>query len=188
MVKPISRASPPVRVAVAEVDYQDKWQRADRLGGGVVAAAQASEVLDEVERCVWSHPEVEVLALADRSWVEDRRCPERAPRMRPGEPGAPRSCGRRAGADRRRATDLGHGHRHRGRPRPRARATCGSLRCSARTGVEALDEQRVRLQAAIGRQVRLKRTPSFPSCPILRYPVGESGGHPTDLLTGRIRQ
>ncbi len=58
-------------VAAAEVDHQDTWQRAD-LGVAAVAATvgHVEEVLDEVERFVWSHPEVDVLA-ATRTWVED---------------------------------------------------------------------------------------------------------------------
>lgn len=58
------------RVAAAEVGDQDKWQRA-RLGIAAVASTSAhvSEVLDEVERFVWSFPEVEVVD-AERSWVE----------------------------------------------------------------------------------------------------------------------
>jgi uncharacterized protein YlxP (DUF503 family) len=57
-------------VAAAEVAHQDSWQRAD-LGVAAVAAnaGHVEEVLDEVERFVWSHPEVEVLA-AHRSWAE----------------------------------------------------------------------------------------------------------------------
>ncbi len=57
------------RVAVAEVAHQEQWQRA-RLGVAVVAASpgHAGDVLDEVERFVWSFPEVEVLA-ADRTWL-----------------------------------------------------------------------------------------------------------------------
>jgi uncharacterized protein YlxP (DUF503 family) len=58
-------------VAVAEVDHQDQWQRIE-LGVAVVTSKQAvaSEVLDAVERFVWSNPEIEVLA-ADRTWVDD---------------------------------------------------------------------------------------------------------------------
>jgi uncharacterized protein YlxP (DUF503 family) len=57
-------------VAAAEVAHQDTWQRAD-LGVAAVAAdaGHVEEVLDEVERFVWSHPEVEVLSAA-RTWVE----------------------------------------------------------------------------------------------------------------------
>ena len=56
-------------VSVAEVDHQDQWQRA---GIGVAAVAssarQLDEVLDAVDRFVWSHPEVEVLS-SERSWL-----------------------------------------------------------------------------------------------------------------------
>jgi uncharacterized protein len=57
-------------VAAAEVAHQDKWQRAD-LGVAAVAAtaSHVEEVLDEVERFVWSHPDVEVLG-AHRSWAD----------------------------------------------------------------------------------------------------------------------
>ena len=57
-------------VAAAEVGHHDKWQRAG-LGFAVVSSAEshASDVLDEVERFVWSFPEVEVLG-ADRAWLE----------------------------------------------------------------------------------------------------------------------
>jgi uncharacterized protein YlxP (DUF503 family) len=57
-------------VAAAEVDHQDHWQRAG-LGVAAVAATvgHVEEVLDRVERFVWSFPEVEVIA-ADRSWAD----------------------------------------------------------------------------------------------------------------------
>jgi uncharacterized protein len=57
-------------VAVAEVDHQDQWQRTE-IGVAAVGAsvAHVCDILDEVERFVWSFPEVEVLA-ADRSWLE----------------------------------------------------------------------------------------------------------------------
>ncbi len=56
--------------AVAEVDHQDQWQRA-AIGVAVVASTMrhACDILDEVERFVWSRPDVMVLA-ADRSWLE----------------------------------------------------------------------------------------------------------------------
>ena len=59
------------RVASAEVGELDKWQRAD-VGGAVVAGTESHvrDVLDEVERFVWSFPEVQVLA-AHRSWLEE---------------------------------------------------------------------------------------------------------------------
>jgi uncharacterized protein YlxP (DUF503 family) len=57
-------------VAAAEVDHHDQWQRA---GLGVAAvgstAAHVVDVLDEVERFVWSRPDVEVLS-AHRSWLD----------------------------------------------------------------------------------------------------------------------
>ncbi|HVF75122.1 MAG TPA: DUF503 domain-containing protein [Acidimicrobiales bacterium] len=50
-------------VSVAEVDYQDKWQRAS-LGFAVVSgrAGVADDVLAKVERFVLSFPEVELIA------------------------------------------------------------------------------------------------------------------------------
>ncbi|MGK2949386.1 MAG: DUF503 domain-containing protein [Acidimicrobiales bacterium] len=57
-------------VSVAEVGGQDSWQRAT-LGFVVVASSpsQATEVIDAVERFVWSHPELEVTS-AERTWME----------------------------------------------------------------------------------------------------------------------
>ena len=53
-----------------EVGGQDTWQRA-QLGFAVVASApsMAEEVMDSVERFVWSFPEVEVVATR-RAWLE----------------------------------------------------------------------------------------------------------------------
>jgi uncharacterized protein len=61
------------RVSVAEVDHQDAWHRAT-VGVAAVAATEAHlrDVLDEVDRFVWSFPEVEVLR-ADRTWMEVER-------------------------------------------------------------------------------------------------------------------
>jgi uncharacterized protein YlxP (DUF503 family) len=58
-------------VAAAEVDDQDLWQRAT-LGLAAVSgsARHAQEVLDAVERFVWSFPEVDVTA-ARRNWLSD---------------------------------------------------------------------------------------------------------------------
>lgn len=58
------------RVAASEVGFQDQWQRA-RLGFAAVGgeAGQVREVLDKVERFVWSHPEVVVVG-AERTWLE----------------------------------------------------------------------------------------------------------------------
>lgn len=72
MIKPILEGTRRrFQVAAAEVDHQDHWQRAS-LGMAAVAgsAAHVEEVLDQVERFVWSHPDIEVLG-ATRSWLED---------------------------------------------------------------------------------------------------------------------
>jgi uncharacterized protein YlxP (DUF503 family) len=57
-------------VAAAEVDHQDRWQRA-AIGIATVASGpgRAEEVLDAVERFVWSFPEVEVISMT-RHWLE----------------------------------------------------------------------------------------------------------------------
>jgi hypothetical protein len=57
-------------VAAAEVGYQEQWQRSE-LGFAAVASSpgHVERLLDSVERYVWSHPELEVLATA-RSWLE----------------------------------------------------------------------------------------------------------------------
>ncbi len=57
------------RVASAEVGHQDLRQRA-LVGFAAVAgtASHVTEVLDEVERFVWSFPEVEVITT-DRTWL-----------------------------------------------------------------------------------------------------------------------
>jgi uncharacterized protein YlxP (DUF503 family) len=59
------------RVAAAEVEHADRWQRAG-LGMAVVSStpSHASDVLDQVERFVWSFPEVEVVAC-ERHWMEE---------------------------------------------------------------------------------------------------------------------
>ena len=72
MIKPIvESARHKFAVAIAEVDHQNQWQRTE-LGVAVVTGKQgvATEVLDAVERFVWSQPDIEVLA-ADRTWVDD---------------------------------------------------------------------------------------------------------------------
>ncbi len=58
------------QVSVAEVGYQDKWQRA-LVGLAVVSDSysHAAEVVDAVERWVWSKPEVEVCRF-DTDWME----------------------------------------------------------------------------------------------------------------------
>jgi uncharacterized protein len=57
------------QISVAEVGYQDKWQRA-LVGMAVVSDSygHAVEVVDNVERWVWSKPEVEVTRF-DTEWV-----------------------------------------------------------------------------------------------------------------------
>jgi uncharacterized protein YlxP (DUF503 family) len=61
------------RVSVSEVDRHDSWHRAT-VGVAAVAPTQArlGEVLDHVERFVWSFPEVEVLRI-DRLWIEEEK-------------------------------------------------------------------------------------------------------------------
>ncbi|MGH9265574.1 MAG: DUF503 domain-containing protein [Acidimicrobiales bacterium] len=57
-------------VSVAEVGYQDKWQRA-LVGMAVVSDSytHAAEVVDNIERWVWSKPEVEVCGFRTK-WVD----------------------------------------------------------------------------------------------------------------------
>jgi len=60
-----------MRVAVSEVDHQDHHRRAELAFATVASTeAQAREVLDAVERFVWSFPEVEVVD-AWRRWLDD---------------------------------------------------------------------------------------------------------------------
>jgi uncharacterized protein YlxP (DUF503 family) len=60
-----------MRVAVSEVAHQDEHRRAE-LAFATVASSegQAREVLDAVERFVWSFPEIEVVD-AWRRWLDD---------------------------------------------------------------------------------------------------------------------
>lgn len=72
MIRPILDGSRNrYRVAAAEVGSQDAWQRAI-LGMAAVAgeAGHVEEVLAEVERFVWSFPEVEVVS-AERVWADE---------------------------------------------------------------------------------------------------------------------
>lgn len=59
------------RVSVAEVDHHDSWHLAT-VGVAAVASTHAhlGDLLDDVERFVWSFPEVEVLRT-DRLWIEE---------------------------------------------------------------------------------------------------------------------
>lgn len=58
------------QVSVAEVGYQDKWQRA-LVGLAVVSDsyAHAADVVAAVERWVWSKPDVDVCGF-DTTWVD----------------------------------------------------------------------------------------------------------------------
>ncbi|MHB1516915.1 MAG: DUF503 domain-containing protein [Acidimicrobiales bacterium] len=60
-------------VAAAEVGSQDNWQRT-QVGFAAISGSerQVEQVLDGVDRFVWSHPEVEVVS-AVRSWLETER-------------------------------------------------------------------------------------------------------------------
>ena len=58
------------RVAAAEVGRLDQWQRA-ALGFAAVAGSphHAVEIIDEVDRFIWSRPEIEVVSM-ERRWSE----------------------------------------------------------------------------------------------------------------------
>ena len=58
------------QISVAEVGYQDKWQRA-LIGMAVVSDSygHAAEVVANVERWVWSKPDVEVTRF-ETEWVD----------------------------------------------------------------------------------------------------------------------
>jgi uncharacterized protein len=60
-------------VAAAEVGYHDQWQRSE-LGFAAVASTtgHVEELLDSIERFVWSHPEVTVINMY-RTWLEPDR-------------------------------------------------------------------------------------------------------------------
>jgi uncharacterized protein len=57
-------------VSAAEVAHQDKWQRAS-LGFASVAGSESHvrEVLEAVERFVWSFPEIEVVD-SELRWMD----------------------------------------------------------------------------------------------------------------------
>lgn len=57
-------------VASAEVDEQDIWQRTELAFVAVSGSVrQSSDMIDAVERFVWSFAEVEVLGMR-RDWLE----------------------------------------------------------------------------------------------------------------------
>jgi uncharacterized protein len=57
-------------VAATEAEHQDAWQRT-RLGFAAVSGevARCTDVIDRVERYIWSVPDVEVLS-AFRHWMD----------------------------------------------------------------------------------------------------------------------
>jgi uncharacterized protein len=57
-------------VSASEIGFQEQWQRA-LLGFAVVAssARQATDIMDDVDRFVWSRPDLDVLST-DRRWLE----------------------------------------------------------------------------------------------------------------------
>lgn len=61
-------------LSAAEVGYHDKWQRA-LIGAAVVSdsPAHVTEVVEAVERWLWSRPDVEVSAFATQwsTWDQD---------------------------------------------------------------------------------------------------------------------
>lgn len=59
-------------VAAAEVDYLDKWQRTT-LGVSAVgnAVSHLEHAMDDIERYIWSRPDVEVLDLTRFWWDEE---------------------------------------------------------------------------------------------------------------------
>lgn len=71
VLKPVTEgARRRYNVAVAETDHQNSWQRA-AIGVAAVSATahHAEEVVDAVERFIWSFPNLQVLSAA-RSWME----------------------------------------------------------------------------------------------------------------------
>ncbi len=70
MIRPIIDRVPRLGAVVAEVDDRDLLQQS-RLGVVTVSgsARRAGEVMDEVERLVWSRDDLEVVS-AERTWME----------------------------------------------------------------------------------------------------------------------
>ena len=57
-------------VAAAEVGYQSQWQRSELAFAAVAGSpGHVEDILDSVERFVWSQPQLDVVADT-RSWVE----------------------------------------------------------------------------------------------------------------------
>ncbi len=59
-------------VVAAETGHQDEWRRCE-LGFAAVSGTpgHVTDVLDSVERFIWSEPEVEVVSM-ERTWLESR--------------------------------------------------------------------------------------------------------------------
>jgi len=59
-------------LSVAETAFQDKWQRAE-IGVAVVSSTpgHAREVVDTVERWVWSRPDIEIARFETEWWLPD---------------------------------------------------------------------------------------------------------------------
>ncbi len=58
-------------VSVAEVGHQDTWGHSVFAVAAVSGAEHVTvEVLDEVERFIWSFPEIEIV-LCQRAWLDD---------------------------------------------------------------------------------------------------------------------
>lgn len=57
-------------VASAETDHQDDWQRA-QLGFTAISssAGHTTDVVDQVDRFVWSFPEIDIIGT-ERLWLE----------------------------------------------------------------------------------------------------------------------
>ena len=70
MIRPIIDRLPRLGVSVAEVGDQDVLQLA-HVGVVTVSGTprQATEIIDEAERIVWSRPDLEVVS-AERTWME----------------------------------------------------------------------------------------------------------------------
>ncbi len=59
------------RVSVAEVDHQDEYRRST-VGVALVSGSVATceQLADEIERFVWSRPDLEVVEIV-RTWLEE---------------------------------------------------------------------------------------------------------------------
>ena len=71
LVKPVvDGARSRFSVAAAETGFLDKWQRAEVAFAALASShGHVQDVLDEVDRFVWSKPDVEVVT-SERRWLE----------------------------------------------------------------------------------------------------------------------